>query len=71
MWYFSMPIELDFAIAFQKHITHGVFGKIICNFIFVRYNICDMRHVTHVTCDIFSMTIELDFASAFQKYITH
>ena len=41
------------------------------NFIFVTCNMCDMWHVTCVTCDVFIMTIELDFAQAFQKYITH
>ena len=51
--------------------THGVFGKIHYNFIFVTDNICDMRHVTHVTCDVFIMTIELNFVWAFHKYNTH
>ena len=30
---FNITIELDFVTAFQKYITHGVFGKIIFNFI--------------------------------------
>ena len=68
---FNMIIDLDFPSSFQKYITHGVFGKILCILIFVTCTMCDMCHVTHVTYDIFNIIIELDFPSAFQKYITH
>ena len=81
MWYvtfntsymqcFIKTIELYFAWAFQKYMTHGVFGKIVCNLIFVTCNMCHIWHVKHVTCKVFIMTIELYFAWAFQKYMTH
>ena len=51
---FIITIELYFAWAFQKYMTHGVFSKIVCNLIFVTCNMCDILHVTNVTCDILS-----------------
>ena len=68
---FNMTIELYFAWASQKYMTHWVLGKIVCNLRFVTCNMCDMLHVKHVTCNIFIITIELYFAWAFQKYMIH
>ena len=49
--FFTMTIELYFAWAFQKYITHWTFGKLVCKLIFlnVTYVTCDMLHMWHVT----------------------
>ena len=74
MWhamFFIVTIELYFAWAFHKYMTHWVFGIFFCKLMFVTCNMCYMWHVTHVICNIFIITIEMYWAWAFQKYMTH